>query len=172
MNNIVKKTEKNETGKQTKKEFLLRALLLLAIIIAVAFWGNRSFLHSVSEINNEHIEELAAHDIKIINSSIANRLNTLEIIAEDIAYWSKKDGTSIISLLHSDASFLSDADKISLVSSDGTICSSNNVTESRPDIAELCLSHGNRSVHRFDNIVDVFPDLRREYIFYDVKLIR
>ena len=48
--------------------------------------------------------------------------------------------------------------------------SSNNVIETRPDIAEVCANSGSEFVCRFDNTVDNIPDQRREFLLYSVRI--
>ena len=148
-----KGNKKVNNGLQTKTIIAI-AVVLIVLISAVSIVGNRFFDNSVIEINSAHIEELAEHDVALINSKIHTRFETLESIAEDIAYWQRKDGTPIVDLLHTDASFVHDADKVSLISKDGTVLSSNNVMETRPDIVSVCLEHEGNFVQRFDNTKD------------------
>ena len=164
-----KGNKKVNNGLQTKTIIVI-VVALIVLISAVSIIGNRFFDNSVIEITSAHIEELADHDVALINSKIHTRFETLETIADDIAYWQRKDGTPITDLLHTDASFVHDADKVSLISKDGTILSSNNVIENRPDIVDVCLKHNENFVQRFDNTGEVFADLNKEYLMYCVPI--
>ena len=162
--------KKNKTdAKNLTRVIIIAAVVFVVLSAAVFFFGNNAYNRAIVAINSAHIEELAEHDVKIINSSISSRLGTLTKIADDIHYWSKKDGTSIKELLHSDSEFLDNADKITLVSDDGFVFSSNNVIESRPDVAEICANSPEKFVCRFDNTVDNIPDQRREYLLYGIR---
>ncbi len=146
------------------------AVVFVVLVAAVLLIGNRAYDRAIYAINSAHIEELAEHDVTIINSSIASRLNTLAKVADDIHYWNRKDDTEIKDLLHTDSDFLDNADKISLVSDDGFMFSSNNVIENRPDLAEVCAESGEQFVCRFDNTADNIPDQRREFLLYGVRI--
>ena len=149
---------------------IIGTAIFVVLVIAVLFFGYRAFERSIVRVNSAHIEELASHDVKLINNSIATRLGTLKKIGEDISYWNDRDGTEIKDLLHTDSEFLENADKIALVSGDGTVLSSNNVVESRTDVAGICENSGTEFVLRFDNTADNIPDQRREFLLYGVKI--
>ena len=166
----MKKGNKKVNNRFQTKTIIAIVAALIALISAVSVIGNRFFDNSVVEINTAHIEELADHDVALINSKIHTRFKTLETIADDIAYWQRKDGTPIIDLLHTDASFVHDADKVSYISKDGTVLSSNNVIENRPDIVDVCLKHNDNFVQRFDNTKEIFADLNREYLMYCIPV--
>lgn len=164
----------NEVRKGHKKiinvgKLSLFIIMLVAVLILVFIAGYRLFINAVVDINTLHIKEIAAHDIKIINSKVEERLDLLTNMAEDILQWSEKDGTSPKAVLRSDASFIEKADKVFLVSENGTICSSNNVIERRFDILDVCLKYDERFVERFDNVADILPDFHREYVMYGIK---
>ena len=163
--------KKNKTaGKNLTRVIIIATIAFVVLVASVLYFGNKAYTRAIVEINSAHIEELADHDVKIISSSISSRLSTLTKIADDIHYWSKKDGTSVKDLLHTDAGFLEKADKITLVSDDGFVISSNNVIENRPDVAEVCSNSAAKFVCRFDNTVDNIPDQRREYLLYGIRI--
>ncbi|MDO5829222.1 MAG: hypothetical protein Q4Q25_03625, partial [Methanocorpusculum sp.] len=168
--NITSEKKNKTEGKNLTRVIIIATVVFAVLVAAVMFFGNNAFNRAIIGINSAHIEELAEHDVKIINSSISSRISTLKKMADDIHYWSKKDGTSIKDLLHSDSEFLDKADKITLVSDDGFVFSSNNVIEDRPDIAEVCANSAEKFVCRFDNTVDNIPDQRREYLLYGIKI--
>ena len=163
--------KKNKTaGKNLTRVIIIATIAFVLLVASVLYFGNKAYTRAIVEINSAHIEELADHDVKIISSSISSRLSTLTKIADDIHYWSKKDGTSVKDLLHTDAGFLEKADKITLVSDDGFVISSNNVIENRPDVAEVCSNSAAKFVCRFDNTDDNIPDQRREYLLYGIRI--
>ena len=167
---ITSEKKNKAEGMNPTRVIIIATVVFVVLVVAVLLFGNNAFNRAIIGINSAHIEELAEHDVKIINSSISSRISTLKKMADDIHYWSKKDGTSIKDLLHSDSEFLDKADKITLVSDDGFVFSSNNVIENRPDIAEVCANSGKEFVCRFDNTVDNIPDQRREYLLYGIKI--
>ncbi len=163
--------KKNKIAKKNSvRVIIIAAAIFVVLVAAVLLMGNSAYKRSIVSINSAHIEELAEHDVTIINTSIESRLDMLTKIENDIHYWSRKDGTPITDLLHTDSDFLDNADKISLVSDDGFIFSSNNVIENRPDIAEVCTSSPDKFVCRFDNTVDNIPDMRREFLLYGIRI--
>ena len=172
MDKEIKTSEKkNRTaGKEPTRVIVIVAVVFVLLVAFVFFFGNRAFNSAIVEINSAHIDELAEHDVKIINSSISARLNTLQKMADDIAYWNRKDNTEVKDLLYADSEFLEIADKITLVSDDGMVLSNNNVIEKRTDIAEVCAESADQFVCRFDNVVDALPDQRREYLLYGVRI--
>ena len=167
---ITSEKKNKAEGMNPTRVIIIATVVFVVLVVAVLFFGNNAFNRAIIGINSAHIEELAEHDVRIINSSISSRISTLKKMADDIHYWSKKDGTSIKDLLHSDSEFLDKADKITLVSDDGFVFSSNNVIEDRPDIAEVCANSAEKFVCRFDNTVDNIPDQRREYLLYGIKI--
>ena len=156
----------------TKEKAPIIAVVLLCVLLitGVSIFGSSAFRTAVFNINKAHIDELAEHDINIIDSTVSARLDLLDSIAEDIRTWNEKDDTPINELLHSSSHFVETADRLSLVSADGTIFSSNNLLEARPDIAEVCCKRGERFVCRFDNSTAPLPDQRREYLLYGVHI--
>lgn len=167
-NAVKKKISDILTG--AKAPIIAAVLLCILFIAGVSIIGSSAFATAVFKINKAHIDELAEHDINIIDSTVSTRLDLLESIGEDIRLWMERDSTPINELLHAGASFVKSADRLTLVSSDGTVFSSNNLLESRPDIAALCGEHSGRFVCRFDNTFDSIPDQRREYLLYGVHI--
>lgn len=163
------KKEKRKVTKTDIRRFAISFAVIAVLIITVSFLGNNAFTNAIVKINSAHVEELALHDIEIINSSISQRLDMLEKISDDIIYWNRKDGTSVVDVLRSNSTFIPGADKIMLVSEDGTVCFGNSVIEKRDDILAICTDNGSRFVQRFDNTFDIIADTHREYIVYGVE---
>ena len=85
----------------------MTVLIIALLIAAVILSGRRAFSEAIVEINTAHIEELASHDMRVINNNVNARLTTLKAIAKDLAYWSSE--TNIEALLHADAPLSSPA---------------------------------------------------------------
>ena len=158
------------TFKNRIKSLIIPVIIIVVAVAAVSFFGTSAFKSAVISVNSTHINELSEHDVKIINSSVDSRLDTLKKVADDMVYWHEKDGSPIKDLLRTDSAFIKDADRVVFVSRDNTTCSSNNVIERRPDILGACINKGDRFVQRFDNTNDIIPDLQREYILYGIKI--
>lgn len=170
MSSLEKKNRKtNKTVNRNITTILSLGAVLILFFCTVAFWGTRAFNKAIIEINFAHINELAEHDAKFIENTLVQRLNILEEIAENIAYWAKM-GLPVSDLLHSNELFSDPADKIAFVSKDGTVYESNSLIKSQPDIASICMAHEGRFARRFDNKSPLVPEVKKEYIIYGVPI--
>ncbi len=145
-------------------------IVIVGLVFAVSYAGKWAFDNAIIKINTAHIDEMAAHDVKVINSSVKSRLDTLESIAEDIAFRNEMSGTSIRNLLSADAVFFNNAESLLLVSEDGAVYFDNNAKQNRPDILEICINHEDRFVECFDNGDEIIPGMDNEYVLFGVRI--
>ena len=63
--------KKNKTeGKNLTRVIIIATVVFVVLVAAVFIFGNNAYNKAIVAINSAHIEELADHDVKIINSSI------------------------------------------------------------------------------------------------------
>ena len=72
--------KKNKSNvKNLTRMIIIAAVVFVVLVAAVIFLGNKAYNRAIIAINSAHIEELANHDVKIINSSISFRVPRLFI---------------------------------------------------------------------------------------------
>lgn len=156
------------TNSKTAETFVMVLVVTFIVIVSILILGKNRIDQSILWINSAHIEELAEHDVSIINSKINSRLTLLESIAKDISFWKDKDGTPIPELLESDATLIEGAERVSLVSKDGTVLSNYGDVFEQKELADLCAKHDSKFVGRHDD--KMLPDYQFGYIFYSVPI--
>ena len=158
------------TNSKTAETFGMVMVVTVVLIAAVLILGKNRFEQSILNINFAHIEEIAEHDVSVINSKLEGRLTLLERIAEDMSYWDDKDDTPIKDLLTADALLIEGADRVSLVSKDGLVISNNGVVAKNQALVNMCERYNTKFVVRYDNKADMVADYRKEYLLYGVPI--
>ncbi len=172
MNNTYKTKDNLKSFEKNKrvKTIAIFSVIIVLLVCIVSFAGTLAYRKQITEINSDHIKELSEHDIQLISNSINSRLDILDTISSDITKKIAKGEENIPDLLHSACEMINEADKLALLSKDGSMLTNSYLREIRQDIANLCIEKEDRFVCRFDNIKDILPDQRREYILYCVKI--
>ncbi len=166
--------KKKETSEYKNRKSIVPLIVIggiaIALIGVILVFGRGEFEQSIIEVNTAHLEELAQHDVEIISSKLDNRLTLMENVANDMSYWQAKDNTAIVDLLQADASLIEGADKVLLVSKDGTVLSNNGIIDKQPELVELCKKHNSRYVERYDATTAMVRDYQRERLLYSVPI--
>lgn len=140
---IVRKTKNN----RKRNVFIIAAVLIILAIVTV--FSYFVITNRIIDNSTYNMEELAKHDEQAILTSINNRWNTLNGIANNIKQKKCKDTEELLLELNSSKGLM-DCLRITLIADNGDILSSNMSITNNKEILDRYKSSGDKFIYRRD----------------------